>query len=436
MIGSMSRRSMLQTAGVVAATSMTSPVLAAEKRLPGADFLWGAATAGHQVEGGNVNSDSWIMEHLKPSAFAEPSGDACDSWNRWREDIDLVRRFGLDTYRFGIEWSRIEPEMGEYSSAALAHYRTMVDYCAQVGLRAFVTYSHFTVPRWFAALGGWEEPANVDHFVRFCEMATRALGPNYGHALTFNEPNLAAQLSWQPDFRRTMPYFAMGNQAAAKAIGSDRFSATPTFDIDRALPNQLAAHRRACEAIKALRPDLILGLSLALADEQAAPGGSALERKIAQVYAPWFEAVAKDDFIGVQTYGRAVVGPELDLPPPAGVELTQTGMEFFPEALEATVQWAARATGRPVIVTENGVATTDDTRRIAYIDRALAGLARARAAGTDVRGYIHWSLLDNFEWNRAYTAQFGLVAVDRRTFVRTPKPSAFHLGRKAQRGGI
>jgi beta-glucosidase len=146
--------------------------------------------------------------------------------------------------------------------------------------------------------------------------------------------------------------------------------------------------------------------------------------------------VAKDDFIGVQTYGRAVVGPELDLPPPAGVELTQTGMEFFPEALEATVQWAARATGRPVIVTENGVATTDDTRRIAYIDRALAGLARARAAGTDVRGYIHWSLLDNFEWNRAYTAQFGLVAVDRRTFVRTPKPSAFHLGRKAQRGGI
>lgn len=436
MIENMSRRTVLQAAGAGLAMTAASPLLAASTRKFPDGFLWGAATAGHQVEGGNVNADSWVMEHLSPSAFVEPSGDACDSWNRWREDIDLVKRMGLNTYRFGIEWSRIEPERGEWSHASLAHYRTMVDYCAELGLQAFVTFSHFTTPRWFAGLGGWEEAANVDHFVRFCETAARAMGSNYAHALTFNEPNLAAQLSWQPEFRQMMAYFPASNRAAAKMIGSDRFSATPTFDIARALPNQIAAHHRACDAIKAIRPELQLGLSLTLADEQPAPGGSGLERKIAEVYEPWFEAVSHDDFVGVQTYGRAVVGPTLDLPPPPGVELTQTGMEFYPEALGATVRWAAKATGRPIIVTENGVATADDSRRIAYIDRALAGLQRAMDEGADVRGYIHWSLLDNFEWNRAFTAQFGLVSVDRQTFARRIKPSGLHLGGYARGNAI
>ncbi|MBF7015309.1 glycoside hydrolase family 1 protein [Novosphingobium sp. HR1a] len=413
-----------------------SPLLAASPRRLRSDFLWGAATAGHQVEGGNVNSDSWVSEHLRPSAFAEPSGDACDSWNRWREDIDLVKRMGLNTYRFGIEWARIEPEQGEYSLAALAHYRAMIDYCADLGIHPFITYSHFTVPRWFAGIGGWEDAANTDHFLRFCERAARALGPGYAHALTFNEPNLAAQLSWQPEFRKSMPFFILGDKAAARMIGSDRFSATLTANTARTVPNQIIAHHRATEAIKSVRSDLQVGLSLSMADEQAAPGASALKDKINQVYAPWFEAVSKDDFIGVQTYGRAVVGVDADIPPEPGVEQTLTQMEFYPEALEATVKWAARATGRPVIVTENGVAVTDDTRRIAYIDRALAGLGRAIESGVDVRGYIHWSLLDNFEWNRAYTAPFGLVAVDRTSFARTIKPSGPHLGAYARRNRI
>jgi beta-glucosidase len=430
-----SRRTMLQLAGGSLAMALSGPALAAPRKLR-PDFLWGAATAGHQVEGGNINSDSWVMEHLQPNAFAAPSGDACDSYHRWREDMALVKQMGLNCYRFGIEWSRIEPEPGEYSTAALDHYRAMVDGCAELGLQPFVTYSHFTVPRWFAARGGWEEMANIDHFLRFCERAARALGPHYSHGLTFNEPNLAAQLSWQPGFRAMMPYFAQGNAAAAKAVGSDRFSSTPVFDAERAGPIQAQAHRRAVEAIKSVRPDLQLGLSLAVADEQAGPAPSGLQRKIAQVYAPWFDAVAKDDFIGVQTYGRAVVGKDIDLPPPAGAQLTQTEMEFYPQALEATVRWVAKATGRPVIVTENGVATNDDSRRILYIDRALAGLGRAISDGVDVRGYIHWSLLDNFEWNRAYTAQFGLVAVDRTSFRRTMKPSGLHLGRYARDNGI
>jgi beta-glucosidase len=428
---SLSRRTMIHLAGGSLAATLAGPALAARRKLR-PDFLWGAATAGHQVEGGNVNSDSWVMEHLQPNAFAAPSGDACDSYHRWREDMALVKQMGLNCYRFGIEWSRIEPAPGEFSIAALDHYRRMVEGCADLGLKPFVTYSHFTVPRWFAAKGGWEETASIDHFLRFCERAAKALGTNYSHGLTFNEPNLAAQLSWQPAFRATMPYFAQGNAAAAKAVGSDRFVSTPVFDAARAAPIQAEAHRRAIEAIKSVRPDLQLGLSLAVADEQAGPDPSGLQRKIAHVYTPWFEAVAKDDFVGVQTYGRAIVGKDMDLPPPKGVELTQTDTEFYPQALEATVRWVAKATGRPVIVSENGVATTDDSRRVAFIDGSLAGLGRAIADGVDVRGYIHWSLLDNFEWNRAYTAQFGLVAVDRTTFRRTMKPSGLHLGRYAR----
>nr|WP_327755920.1 family 1 glycosylhydrolase [Sphingobium yanoikuyae] len=431
----LSRRSMLQLAGGSLAMTLASPALAARRKLR-PDFLWGAATAAHQVEGNNVNSDSWVMEHLKPNSFAAPSGDACDSYHRWREDMALVKQMGLNCYRFGIEWSRIEPEQGEYSNAELDHYRRMVDGCVELGLKPFITYSHFTVPRWFAAKGGWEEQTNVDHFLRFCERAAKALGPNYSHGLTFNEPNLAAQLSWQPGFRATMPYFVQASAAAAKAVGSDRFSSTPIFDVRRAGPIQAEAHRRAVEAIKSVRPDLKLGLSLSVADEQSAPGANGLERKIAEVYAPWFEAVAKDDFVGVQTYGRAVVGNDIDLPPASGVELTQTEMEFYPQALEATVRWVSKATKRPIIVTENGVATADDGRRIAYIDGALAGLSRAIVDGVDVRGYIHWSLLDNFEWNRAYTAQFGLVAVDRTSFRRTLKPSGLHLGRYARDNSI
>ncbi|TCM23833.1 family 1 glycosylhydrolase [Novosphingobium sp. ST904] len=439
MIDRMTRRNILKTAGTGLVLAGASPLLGAsprvQRRLP-RDFLWGAATAGHQVEGGNINSDSWVSEHLSPSSFPEPSGDACDSWNRWREDIALVKRMGLNTYRFGIEWSRIEPARGEWSLASLAHYRAMVDTCLELGLKPIITFSHFTVPRWFAGNGGWENPESAELFGRFCETAARALGTGYGHALTFNEPNLAAQLSWQPEFRQAMKYFAMGNQQAAKMIGSDRFASTLTSDPAKTLANTIAAHHRGREAIKSVHPSVKIGLSLAVADEQALPGESALQRKTAEVYQPWFDAVAQDDFVGVQTYGRAVVGPDADIPPPAGAEVTQTGMEFYPEALEVTVKWVAEATGRPIIVTENGVATNTDDRRIAYIDRALAGLGRAMDAGTDVRGYIHWSLLDNFEWNRAYTAQFGLVAVDRKTFARTIKPSGPYLGRYARTNKI
>lgn len=135
----------------------------------------GAATAGHQVEGNNVNADIWLLEQVRPSVFAEPSGDACDSLNRWREDVAIVRTLGLNCYRFSVEWSRIEPAQGQFSQAYLDHYRRIVDHCREQGLAPVVTFNHFTTPRWFAAAGGWENPQAPDWFARYCDRVARAM---------------------------------------------------------------------------------------------------------------------------------------------------------------------------------------------------------------------------------------------------------------------
>jgi beta-glucosidase len=199
----------------------------------------------------------------------------------------------------------------------------------------------------------------------------------------------------------------------------------------------LAAHRRGYEAIKAGPGDFPVGLTLALQDVQAGPGGETraaqVQHEINDVY---LQALHGDDFVGVQTYSRTRIGPEGALPPEAGVELTQMGYEFWPESLAASVRHAIAVAGIPVIVTENGVATRDDTRRVEYIRRALVGLAGCLRDGLDVRGYTYWSAFDNFEWTLGYRPVFGLIAVDRTTQQRSVKPSAYWLGAVARANGF
>ena len=154
-------------------------------------FLWGAATAAHQVEGNNINSDLWVLEHVKPTLFDEPSARRLRSLSPLSgRHPRCWPRLGLNTYRFSIEWARIEPEQGYFSNAALDHYRRVLAACHEQGLFPMVTFYHFSSPRWFAALGGWEKPAGADLFVRYCERAARHLGDLIGAATTFNEPNL------------------------------------------------------------------------------------------------------------------------------------------------------------------------------------------------------------------------------------------------------
>jgi beta-glucosidase len=404
-----------------------------------ARFMWGTAGAAHQIEGGNVNSDCWVMEHIPGSPFAEVSGDACDHYHRYPEDIALIASLGFNTYRFSIEWARIEPEEGEFSMAALDHYRRMLATCHAHGLTPIVTYHHFTSPRWFAARGGWEKIGNAPLFARYCARATDHLGDLIGAACTLNEPNvglLIQQMGFMLSDEKLLR--APFRLAAAKAVGSETFAAFP-FGCRHALARDtfLKAHRLAVEAIKSGPGDFPVGMTLALADHQAAPGGEARRDRARRDVDDVFLDVARDDdFIGVQTYTRQRYGPDGVLPSEEGVERTQMGYEFWPEALEATIRYATHYTGRPALVTENGIGTDDDTRRIEYIRRALLGVSRCLRDGIDVLGYCYWSVFDNFEWAMGYRPTFGLIAVDRVTQVRTLKPSATWLGNVARANAL
>jgi beta-glucosidase len=404
-----------------------------------AGFLWGAATAGHQVEGNDVNSDVWLLENVHPTVFAERAADACDSFSRWNEDLDLLGAMGLNSYRFSLEWSRIEPDEGYFSPAMLEHYRAMIAGCRQRGITPVVTFNHFTAPRWFAAAGGWEVARAADRFARYCERAARALAGDIGYATTLNEPNALRLLPWlnlpfPADFQ--VKQQAMLN-AAARACGSQRFVPFVAGDPRRMLAPMIKAHARAYAAIKGVRPELPVGVSLAIVDDQAVGPNSRRDEKRREVYGAWMdECNTHADFVGVQNYGRQRIDARGPLPTPEAAERGQTGDEIYPPSLEGALRYAHEASGKPVMVTENGIATADDTRRVAYIPQVLAGVGRAIRSGVPVLGYIHWSLLDNFEWVFGYGPKFGLVAVDRRTQARMPKASAELFGSIARRNRV
>ena len=394
-------------------------------------FLWGASTAGHQVEGGNVNCDLWPLEWTQPSLFVEPSGDACDHYHRYPEDIATMADLGLNAYRFSLEWARIEPEPGYFSRAALDHYRRMIATCLEHEITPVVTYCHFTTPRWFAGLGSWAGTDAVDHFTRFAARATQHLGDLLGWVSTLNEPNVMAML----ELTGVIP---MGTSSASLEMSADSAPAgLGGFDPARYrmglmgvdIERMTALHRAAAEAIKSGPGDARVGWTLALVDLQLAEGGEerlAAARRGAQL--DWLEVSTEDDWVGVQTYSRNRLGADGAVPVPDDVPKHQTGWEVYPEALGHTVALAADHAGVPIIVTENGMATSDDSQRLAYTRSALEGLHRCVADGIDVRGYLHWTLLDNFEWMAGYAKTFGLIAVDRETFERTVKPTARWLG--------
>jgi beta-glucosidase len=381
-------------------------------------FLWGAASAAHQIEGGNVNNDWWEFEHAPGTPCTEPSGDACDSWNRWPDDLALLASLGFGAYRFSVEWSRIEPEEGEFSTAALDHYRRQCAAAWERGLVPMVTFHHFTTPKWLSRRGGWEALDGPERFALFCQRAVAHLGDVIGWACTINEPNIVA---------------SMGYLAAMFPPG--------VHDVERRRTVNAAfcrGHRLAVEALRAGPGDFPVGLTLSMTDYQAVEGGEQRRDRIRRSMEDVFlEATAGDDFVGVQCYTRLRVGPSGALPAEDGVALTQMGYEFWPQALEAVIRRAWDVTGgTPLVVTENGIGTDSDTDRIAFVTDALLGVRRCLDAGIDVRGYVYWSLLDNFEWVLGYAPTFGLVAVDRGSFERRPKPSAAWLGAVARANAL
>lgn len=416
-------------------------------------FLVGAATAAHQVEGNNVHSDYWVMEHLKHSDFVEPSNAAVDHYHRYAEDIQLLSDAGCNVYRFSIEWARVEPEEGHFAEEEIAHYRRVLECCREKGITPIVTLYHFSSPAWLMHRGGWGKNYVVGAFEKYAAYVVEKLGDLTPYICTINEANMGYQLhKITQDMLKAgkreeggvqvgqntgldMKTIVLGMFEQGKAFRCNPF-AVNTFLKPRSVEKEkivMAAHRAAVQAIKRLRPEIKVGLTLSLYDYQAVPGG---EENAAQLwqedfgfYLPYFK---DDDFLGVQNYSRKIVDEKGTREPAKGVPVTQMGYEEYPASIGNVLRKVAKDFSGELIVTENGLSTDDDGRRCAFIEKAVAGVKAAMEEGVPVKGYCYWSLLDNFEWQAGYSKTFGLIAVDRKTQTRYSKESLKVLGNIAK----
>lgn len=399
-------------------------------------FIWGAATAAHQVEGDNVNSDLWRLERATPSLFKEPSGAAIDQWNRFDDDVAVLAGLGLGSYRFSIEWARVEPEEGYFSRSALDHYQRCIDACLRRGVAAIPVFHHFTLPLWQTRNGGFADPRFAERFARYCEATARAL-TGFGVACTINELNIplfiGQVLGSKLKGEEGQAIRAAGEAAIGAPLEGVFFFTPPAAILDQGLK----AHAMGRDAIKSVHPECKVGVTLSIADYEAEPGGeTARDARRAELYDPFLDALCEDDFIGVQTYTRIIVGPDGRLKSAASRPRTSMGWEDRPEAVAATCRYVWERTRTPILVTENGWAGSDDARRCAFIREALVALKAEMDQGVDVRGYLYWSLLDNYEWMSGYDPKFGLIAVDRRTQQRQIRPSGLVLGQIARENGL
>ena len=423
------------------------------------NFLIGAATAAHQVEGNNKNSDCWALEQMKDSGYAEPSLDAVDHYNRYEEDIALMAEAGLNAYRFSLEWARIEPKEGVFEEKEVAHYRNVIRCCKKHGIEPIVTLHHFSSPKWLITKGGWEADTTPEDFARYTRYVMERLGSEIRYVCTINEANMGLQVAAiaqrylkqmmaKMNASKTDGTVQVGmnlekmmasRQAAAAAQNMEVFGVAKveSFTSPRTAHGDeliLEAHKAARAVIRETAPHVKVGLTLSLHDIQALPGGEEnAASEWAQEFTHYLPAIREDDFLGVQNYTRSRTDGSGVLPAPEGAELTQMDYEFYPEALENVIRRVAKDFAGDLLVTENGIATADDSRRIEFIRWALQGVQNCIADGLPVKGYCYWSLLDNFEWQKGYAMTFGLIAVDRKTQTRYPKDSLSYLGSCAGR---
>ena len=406
------------------------------------DFIFGSATAAHQVEGNNVHNDWWAHEHAPDTNAIEPSGIACDHYRRFADDFRLLQALGQRAHRLSIEWSRIEPEEGRIQTAEIDHYRAVLGTLRELEIEPWVTLHHFTLPQWFAQRGGFARVENVEIFQRFVERVARAYGDLVERWCTINEPSIHAEMGYR------FAYFPPRRSDAGLAA-----------DV---LANLFRAHTAAAEALRAhARRAPLVGITLAVQAHEPYHSAAAADREMATVRDAEtnqvsFDALrtgvfsypgrpaieipglqASSNFVGIQYYSRVQYDAARSGPvaPDGSRPLSQMGWEVYPEGFAPLLQRAA-ATGLPVYVTENGIACDDDRMRVRYIVDHLAAVDRARRGGAAVRGYFYWSAMDNFEWNFGYGPKFGLIAVDRRTLARTPRPSAHFFGELGRTGRL
>lgn len=383
-------------------------------------FLWGAATSSHQIEGNQTND--WT-EWEQTGHGTEPSGRAADSWNRWPEDLELARTLGLTSYRFSLEWSRIEPRPGEFDHQALQRYRTMILRMRELGLIPLVTLHHFTFPTWVSRQGGFLHTDASQWFSRYVRTCLETLGDVVDLFVTINEP---------------MVLVVMGYLIAMWPPGGHGFGRA--FKLISRLVN---VHVEAYQTIKDMKPGAWVGLAHHMIQFEPwhdTPLDRANTRLLHYLMNDRFIRMVGgcQDFIGINYYTRQYAHWTSGLHPiqnRPGATVSDLGWEIYPTGLGAVLE-RLRAYHKPVLITENGIATRDDTLRTQYLEEHIAQVAAAQAAGIDVRGYFHWSLMDNFEWAEGYGPRFGLAEVNFETGERRIRPTGYRYRDiiKANRG--
>ncbi len=414
---------------------------------PDRPFLWGVAVSHYQVEGDDACD--WTAWEAAGRTRGGACGPAVGSWARYEEDAALAAALGANAFRFSVSWSRVEPRRGRFDGEALARYARLVDRLAALGLEPVVTLHHYTHPPWFHGETPWTSPASVDAFARFAREAVRALGPAVRCFTALNEP-----------FVLLLGGFLGGEIPPGL---SDARAARLALD------NLLAAHVAAAAEIRGACPGAAVGVAhnmmLFAPDRGRHPLDRALASRARRVYNGglleafatgrwdlWIPPFARLkgrrdglpsslDFVGVNYYSRLHLRAGLGVPGLArfgyrdrtGRGLTDNGWEVVPEGLAEVLREASAAVGKPLLVTENGLADGSDARRASFLADHVAALSAVHAEGVPVAGYLHWSLLDNYEWLDGWGPKFGLVEVDRTTMARRPRPSAEVFRRLGER---
>jgi beta-glucosidase len=407
-----------------------------------AGFAWGVATSAHQVEGGNLNNQWYAWEQKGRIKSGDRVGTACDWWRNAEQDFDRAQELGINALRLSLEWSRIEPEEGRWDPAALARYREMLKALQERHIRPFVTLHHFTNPLWFEARGAFMAPESVHLFERFTRRVTEALGDLCSDWSTFNEPNVYAALGY---FLGEFPPGKKGRLLQAA----------------RVTRNLCLAHAASYRAIHAAQPNANVGWAQHFVVFKPRQPGAPLDRWLSSFVDRLFNenfaesilsgrapfplnvfgrhlAEVRDtcDYVGINYYSRLRAGfapssPrtlffQLTVPPhkpqgDSGVEIPYG--EAYPKGLRRAAKRFA-AFNKPIYILENGVPDRDDRIRPWLMKAAVKQMRKLLADGVDLRGYFHWSLTDNFEWNEGWHLRFGLIELDPQTQARKPRPSA------------
>lgn len=391
-------------------------------------FLFGAAASAHQVEGGNLNDwteweketahrkaqrargESWPAHILAkwPSPLDEEnyhSGRAADHYRRFEEDFDIAKSLGHTAHRFSVEWSRVEPEEGKWDPEALAHYRAVVRALRKRKIEPFVSLWHWTVPLWFRDRGGWASSRAPRYFARYARKVAEELGEGVKFWLTVNEPEIYSSHTclighWPPSRRAPLSYLAV-------------------------LDNLARGHRAAYAALKEVNRGAQVGIAKNNIYFEAADGWW---NRVMKTFADWWwnryflDRIAKrQDFIGVNYYFHSRIAGWFNRN--ENRRVSDAGWELYPEGIYHVLRDLARYR-KPLYITENGLADMRDHDRAEFIRETLRAVRRAIGEGVDVRGYLHWALTDNFEWEKGFWPRFGLVEVDYRTLERRIRPSA------------